>query len=169
LPTGAWDVAPQQVLVVPLPQQGRQRPYGFLVAALNPYRVLDDPGRSFVGLVAGQGAHRRSTPRPDEAERRRAEQLAELDRAKTAFFTNISHELRTPLTLLLRPAEDALAGDAAPLPAEQRWRVEAILRNAQRLLLLVNSLLDFSRLESGRATARFAPEGLARHTDATAR
>ena len=164
LPTGAWDVAPQQVLVVPLPQQGRQRPYGFLVAALNPYRVLDDPGRSFVGLVAGQVAAGISTARAYEAERRRAEQLAELDRAKTAFFTNISHELRTPLTLLLGPAEDALADGAAPLSAEQRWRVEAILRNAQRLLLLVNSLLDFSRLESGRTTARFAPVDLARYT-----
>jgi PAS domain S-box-containing protein len=164
LPTGAWDAPPQQVLVVPLPQQGQQRPYGFLVAALNPYRALDDAGRSFVGLVAGQVAAGVSTARAYEAERRRAEQLAELDRAKTAFFTNVSHELRTPLTLLLGPAEDALGDDAAPLPPEQRWRVEAVHRNAQRMLMLVNSLLDFSRLESGRATARFAPLDLGRYT-----
>ena len=81
---------------------------------------LDDGYRGFVGLVAGQVAAGISTARAYEAERRRAERLAELDRAKTAFFTNVSHELRTPLTLLLGPAEDALADAAAPLPAEQR-------------------------------------------------
>jgi PAS domain S-box-containing protein len=164
LPSGAWDEPPEQALVVPLPQQGQQRPYGFLVAALNRYRALDDAYRSFVGLVAGQIAAGISAARAYEAERRRAEQLAELDRAKTAFFTNISHELRTPLTLLLGPAEDALGDEREPLPADQRWRVEAVLRNAQRLLMLVNSLLDFSRLESGRATAQFEPVDLARYT-----
>jgi len=164
LPTGAWDEPPRRALVVPLPQQGQQRPYGFLVAALNRYRALDDAYRSFVGLVAGQVAAGISTARAYDAERRRAEQLAELDRAKTAFFTNVSHELRTPLTLLLGPAEDALRDDDAPLPGTQRWRVEAVQRNGQRLLMLVNSLLDFSRLESGRATAHFESIDLARYT-----
>ena len=164
LPTGVWDEPPRRALVVPLPQQGQRRPYGFLVAALNRYRALDDAYRSFVGLVAGQVAAGISTARAYDAERRRAEQLAELDHAKTAFFTNVSHELRTPLTLLLGPAEDALRDEDAPLPAAQRWRVEAVQRNGQRLLMLVNSLLDFSRLESGRATARFASIDLARYT-----
>ncbi len=89
--------------------------------ALNRYRPLDDDYRGFLGLVAGQIAAGIASARAYEAERRRAEALAELDRAKTAFFTNVSHELRTPLTLLLGPAEDALidadeplAGRAAP-------------------------------------------------------
>ena len=92
-----------------------------------------------------------------DEERERAERLAELDRAKTLFFTNVSHELRTPLTLLLGPAEDALLDTDAALNERQRARLDVINRNAQRLLRLVNTLLDFSRLESGQAVGRFAP------------
>jgi PAS domain S-box-containing protein len=99
-----------------------------------------------------------------ETEQRRAEELARLDRAKTDFFTNISHEFRTPLTLLLGPAEDALADPVDPLPERQRERVEVMHRNGQRLLKLVNTLLDFSRLESGRADGVFEPVDLARYT-----
>ncbi|MFL6137316.1 MAG: SpoIIE family protein phosphatase [Frankiaceae bacterium] len=164
LPTGAWDAPPARALVVPLPQQGQSRPYGFLVAGLNRYRLLDDDYRSFVDLVAGQIAAGIASARAYEAERRRAQQLAELDRAKTAFFTNVSHEFRTPLTLLLGPAEDALADTDPPLAEPHRRRVEVVHRNAERLLKLVNALLDFSRLESGRETARYEPVDLARST-----
>ncbi|MEA2143453.1 MAG: hypothetical protein QOI64_1883, partial [Solirubrobacteraceae bacterium] len=164
LPRGAWDAPPLAALVLPLPQQGQGPPYGFLAAGLNRYRRLDDDYRAFLGLVAGQIAAGIASARAYETERRRAEALAELDRAKTAFFTNVSHELRTPLTLLLGPAEDALIDPVAPLPDAHRQRVEVINRNAQRLLKLVNTLLDFSRLESGRTTAHFEPVDLARYT-----
>jgi len=83
--------------------------------------------------------------------------LGELDTAKTAFFSNVSHEFRTPLTLMLGPLEDALTDSAAPLSAAQRARVQAAHDNSQRLLKLVNALLDFSRLEAGRLKARCAP------------
>src|SRR3954453_12343348 len=117
---------------MPLPQQGNAPPFGFLVAGLNRYRPLDDDYRAFLGLVAGQIAAGIASASAYEAERRRAEALAELDRAKTAFFTNVSHELRTPLTLLLGPAEDALIDVIEPLADAQRQRVEVINRNAQR-------------------------------------
>ncbi|HET6549665.1 MAG TPA: SpoIIE family protein phosphatase, partial [Solirubrobacter sp.] len=159
LPTGAWHRPPRQALVVPLGQD-----VGFLVAALNRFRPLDDGYRGFVALVAGQIAAGLTKARAYEAERLRAESLLALDAAKTAFFTNVSHELRTPLTLLLGPAEDALVDGEEPLPDGQRARVERINRNAQRLLKLVNTLLDFSRLQSGRQSAAFAPAELARHT-----
>ncbi|MFI5910118.1 SpoIIE family protein phosphatase [Dactylosporangium sp. NPDC051541] len=158
LPSGAWDEPPSAARVVPLGH------YGFLVAGLNRYRPFDDVYSGFVDLVAGQIADRLAAARAYDSERQRAESLAELDRAKTAFFTNVSHEFRTPLTLLLGPAEDALADQARPLPPVQRSRVEVVHRNAERLLKLVNTLLDFSQLESGRLEPHREPLDLARLT-----
>ncbi|MFC4036981.1 SpoIIE family protein phosphatase [Dactylosporangium siamense] len=157
LPAGAWDEPPTEVRLVPLPAPGGGRPYGFLVVGLNRYRPFDAAYAGFIDLIAGQLAARIGTARAYAAERRRAESLAELDRAKTAFFTNVSHEFRTPLTLLLGPAEDALTDRSAPLPPGQRERVEVVHRNAERLLKLVNTLLDFSQLESGKVEPRFEP------------
>ncbi|WP_345286723.1 SpoIIE family protein phosphatase [Streptomyces gulbargensis] len=159
LPTGAWPKAPDQALVVPLQQQGGA-PYGFLVAALNRYRPLEEGYRGFVELVAGHVAAGISSARSYEAQQRRAEELAELDRAKTTFFSNISHEFRTPLTLIMGPVQelrDRLA-DADPRVREE---LEVIHRNGLRLGRLVNSLLDFSRIEAGRMQATYEPVDLA--------
>ncbi|HWD64278.1 MAG TPA: SpoIIE family protein phosphatase [Solirubrobacteraceae bacterium] len=165
LPTGAWEEPPHTAVVLPLHQPvQRARPYGFLVVGANRYRPLDDSYEAFLRLLAAQLASGVASARAYEAERRRAEQLTELDRAKTAFFTNVSHELRTPLTLLLGPAEDALADDAEAVPDRERHRMEIIARNASRLLKLVNTLLDFSRLESGRTQASFEPVDLGQYT-----
>ncbi|MDQ2641882.1 MAG: ATP-binding protein, partial [Pseudomonadota bacterium] len=89
------------------------------------------------------------------------ERLAELDAAKTAFFSNISHEFRTPLTLMLGPLEDELAEQDGVEDSGRRLRLETVHRNALRLLRLVNSLLDFSRIEAGRMKALFEPVDLA--------
>ena len=90
--------------------------------------------------------------------------LGELDAAKTAFFSNISHEFRTPLTLMLGPLEDLFADRAEPLGPRQRERVVLIRDSALRLHKLVNALLEVSRVEAGRAHARFAPVDLPRLT-----
>jgi len=87
--------------------------------------------------------------------------LAELDVAKTAFFSNVSHEFRTPLTLMLGPLEDALSEEAGVAQSSGYQRLATIHRNALRLLKLVNTLLDFARLEAGRVNARFEPTDLA--------
>jgi signal transduction histidine kinase/DNA-binding response OmpR family regulator len=86
--------------------------------------------------------------------------LAELDAAKTVFFSNISHEFRTPLTLILGTLEDELAA-GAHLPPATRLQLRAAHRNSLRLLKLVNSLLDFSRIEAGRMQAQYLPTNLA--------
>jgi signal transduction histidine kinase/DNA-binding response OmpR family regulator len=165
LPTGAWELPPVRAVVVPLRQQLDVAPLGFLVAGLNRHRQFDAAYEGFVGLVAGQIAAAVASARAYDEERQRAERLAELDRAKTALFMNVSHELRTPLTLLLGPAEDALADTSAwALNAVQRGRMEVIDRNAQRLLRLVNTLLDLSRLEAGNAVGRFEPVDLSSYT-----
>ena len=162
LPSGAWDRSPHAAAIVPIAQQGQTEPAGFLVAGLNPYRAIDESFAGYLDLIGGQIASRLANARAYEGERRRAEALAELDRAKTAFFSNVSHEFRTPLTLILGPAEDAVAdGDAPPTTRE---RAEIIHRNALRLLKLVNTLLDFSRIEAGRVHAAYEATDLATFT-----
>jgi hypothetical protein len=164
LPSGAWDEPPTRAVAVPFTQPGERKPLGFMVVGLNRYRPLDEAYRGFVDLIATQVAAAITRARTFEEERQRAQELAELDRAKTTFFTNVSHELRTPLTLLLGPAEDALADATHPLGQSQRGRVEVIQRNAERLLKLVNTLLDFSRMEAGRGAGRFEPLDLSQYT-----
>lgn len=125
-----------------------------LVAGVNPTRTLDAEYRTFYELVSSQIATGIANARSYEEERKRAESLAELDRAKTAFFSNVSHEFRTPLTLMLGPMEDLLVAADTRMTAEDRERLAVVHRNSLRLLKLVNSLLDFSRIEAGRAWMR---------------
>ena len=132
---------------------------GLLVAGLSSRLKLDESYRDFLDLLSSQIATAIATAQAYEEERKRAEALAEIDRAKTAFFSNVSHEFRTPLTLMLGPLESLLAADAALAP-EYRDEVATAHRNSLRLLKLVNSLLDFSRIEAGRVKASFAPTDL---------
>ncbi len=158
LPTGAWQEPPAQALVVPLLQQG-SAPIGFLVAALNRHRPLDDGYRGFVDLVAGHVAAGVLSARSYRAQQQRAEELAELDRAKTTFFSNISHEFRTPLTLILGPVDDLQ--HRTGLDEQVRQELGLVHRNGLRLAKLVNTLLDFSRIQAGRIQAQFEPVDLA--------
>jgi signal transduction histidine kinase/FixJ family two-component response regulator len=152
---GGWAEPPRCALVLPLTGSGGT--LGFLIAGVSPQCLLDEPYRAFFNLVAGHVATGLVMARAFDEERRRARALAELDGAKTVFFGNVSHEFRTPLTLMIGPLEDALADRQAPLPAGQRERIDAAFRNSLRLLKLVNTLLDFSRLEAGRVRACFEP------------
>jgi len=79
-----------------------------------------------------------------------AQTLVRLDEAKTAFFSNISHEFRTPLTLTIGPLENALGEAYGPVGGPLRRQMAMMLRNARRLLRLINQLLDVSKLESGK-------------------
>ncbi|MEU5785086.1 ATP-binding protein [Micromonospora lupini] len=151
LPAGPWGDPTRTALALPLPSAAEDQPLGVLLAGVSPNRGLDDAYRSFYQLLTQQVSMAVRNAKEYEQERRRAETLAELDRVKTTFFTNVSHEFRTPLTLMLGPLADALADTAAPLAPPQRERVETAWRNATRLLTLVNSLLTFSSLEAGRA------------------
>ncbi|MGH2943937.1 MAG: sensor histidine kinase, partial [Solirubrobacteraceae bacterium] len=153
----------EQALILPVTLPGAERPTGALVAGVSTRLPLDETYRGFFDLVAAGVTSALANALAYEQERERAEALAEIDRAKTAFFSNVSHELRTPLTLILGPLEDELAG-ADALDPLRRERIEAAHRNALRLLRLVNSLLDFSRIESGRIRATYEPTDLAAFT-----
>jgi signal transduction histidine kinase/CheY-like chemotaxis protein len=154
----SWPGHAKRAVVLPLTSTGQDRLVGFLIAGVSPRRAFDDAYASFLNLVAGQLASGIANAQAYEAERERAEALAEIDRAKTAFFSNVSHEFRTPLTLMLGPIED-MASDPT-LPEAARGRVDLLHRNSLRLLKLVNSLLEFSRIEAGRMQATYLPTDL---------
>ena len=162
LPPGPSDRPPYQAILMPIARQGQSEAWGVFVAGLNPFRPLDDGYRDFIALFVGQIAAALSAANAFEEEQRRAEALAELDRAKTTFFSNVSHEFRTPLTLMLGPLEGVLAD--SQLPEADRAQIDVAHRNGVRLLKLVNSLLDFSRIEAGRVQAQFQPTDLGRLT-----
>jgi PAS domain S-box-containing protein len=161
LPTGAWDKPPERAILAPLVLQGQTRPGGVFIAGLNPHRPFDAAYRGFLDLLCGQIASGLSSARAHEFERRRSDALAEIDRAKTAFFSNVSHEFRTPLTLMLGPIEGVLRRPDASLTPQVRGELEVVHRNSLRLLRLVNTLLDFSRIEAGRVLAAYEPIDLA--------
>jgi signal transduction histidine kinase/CheY-like chemotaxis protein len=152
----------EQALMLPIALPGVERPVGVLVAGISTRLPLDDTYLGFLALVGAGVSNAVAHATAYEQQRRRAEALAEIDTAKTAFFSNVSHEFRTPLTLMLGPLEEAL--DAPSLERRQRERLETVHRNSLRLLRLVNSILDFSRVESGRMGASYVPTDLAAYT-----
>ena len=164
LPTGAWEMPPESALLLPIGGSGKDRISGVLFAAVSPRKALDDGYRTFFKLVARQIATSVADARSQDEERKRAEALAEIDRAKTRFFSNVSHEFRTPLTLMLGPLEDTLATADGRLCAEDQEKLLVVHRNTLRLLKLVNSLLDFSRIEAGRVQAVYEPTDLSNLT-----
>ncbi len=168
----AWDgvplavgaeLVPHTALVLPVTEPGQSAPTLVLVAGVSPRCVLDAAYQTFFTLLAGHLATAVAAAHAYETERQRAEALAEIDRAKTAFFSNVSHEFRTPLTLMLGPLTDLLEHDAE-LPPPAREQVQLVQRNSLRLLKLVNTLLDFTRIEAGRNQANYQPTDLVAYT-----
>ena len=164
VPSGSWDTSPWRALLLPITSQGQDKPAGVIIAALNPFRPLDVSYAGFINLVAGQIAASIANARAYSAEKKRAEALAEIDRAKTTFFSNVSHEFRTPLTLMLGPLQDLLARSQTHLSPTAKEQLELVSRNGARLLRLVNTLLDFSRIEAGRVQAVYQATDLAGFT-----
>lgn len=164
LPAGPWSNPPHRAIVLPLSKPGQSQVAGMLVSGISARLTLDDDYRGFFDLLSGQIASSVASARAYEEERRRAQSLAELDRAKTTFFSNVSHEFRTPLTLMLGPIEDLLQESGRSLPTQFLETLQTVHRNGLRLQRLVNALLDFSRIEAGRVQAEYRPTDLAAFT-----
>jgi len=167
LPAGAASELPEgaaadRTLVQPIMRGGQCA--GFMVAGTSRFLALEGDYRDFFELVATQIGTAVTQASLYEEERLRAESLAEVDRAKTTFFSNISHEFRTPLTLMLGPLEDLRHRAQSGWRAGDDETLAVIQRNGRRLLRLVNTLLDFSRIQAGRHEAAYEPTDLGAFT-----
>jgi PAS domain S-box-containing protein len=168
VPVPNWPAPPNEARVAPIRLGEFGEALGFLVVGIHPGRAFDEAYRQFVHRVVEQITIGLASARAYEQERQRAEALAELDRAKTEFFSNVSHEFRTPLTLMLGPLDEVLPTASERLSPQHYERLVAVRRNGLRLLKLVNTLLDFSRIEAGRVQASYQPTDLATFTSEVA-
>ncbi|HEV2400431.1 MAG TPA: ATP-binding protein [Candidatus Sulfotelmatobacter sp.] len=164
VPPGPWSDPPATAVIVPIPSGKTGDVRGFVIHGVSARLSFDDNYRTFFLLISAQIAIAISNAEAYEQERRRAEALAEIDRAKTVFFSNVSHEFRTPLTLMLGPLQDLLSRSDSELAPTAREQLELANRNGARLLRLVNTLLDFSRIEAGRVQAVYEPTDLCSFT-----
>ena len=153
VPSGPWPELPHTAVVLPVLSNQAHQFTALLIIGISSRLEFDEQYAGFLDVLKTQVGAAIANARMYEAERRRAEALAELDRAKTAFFSNVSHEFRTPLTLMLGPLEELLSRRDTDLAPAVKGRLEVVNRNGLRLLRLVNSLLDFSRIEAGRSQA----------------
>ena len=167
VPPGPWADPPHSAVVVPIRSNKANEVAGLIVAGVSAHLTLDELYRDFYELMASQIGTAIAKARAWEDERKRTLALAEIDRAKTAFFSNVSHEFRTPLTLMLGPLEDLkqeFGRPQSPLSIPQYQQLDLVHRNGMRLLKLTNTLLDFARIEAGRMQAAYEPIDLAAFT-----
>ncbi len=150
---GPWPEPCDSAVVVPLRLTGSLEVAGALIVGVSPRLSLDSEYSTFIERIAAAISGAISRSRALQDERQRAAALAEIDRAKTTFFSNVSHELRTPLTLLMGPIADILQDTTGRIDSDARRMLQVAHRNSARLLKLVNALLDFSRIEAGRVEA----------------
>lgn len=158
---GPYPESPRTALLIPIHVPGVTAPVACLVAGVSARRALDALYRAFYESLAATITTAVVTVRAHEQELEHLANLAAVDRSKTAFLGNVSHEFRTPLTLMLGPTEDALASPEGALRGSELLMVH---RNELRLLKLVNTLLDFSRIEAGRVQASYEPTDLSLFT-----
>jgi signal transduction histidine kinase len=160
LPKSELGLALKRAVIYPVPTH-KGNEWLLCFAAVSPHQEFNDRTVSFIESVTREMATALKDARAYEQERRKADELERLDRAKTVFFNNVSHEFRTPITLMLGPLEKLLT---RKFEAEDHFDLEIIQRNALRMLKLVNSLLDFSRIEADRYDGRFVPTNLSNFT-----
>jgi PAS domain S-box-containing protein len=147
-----WPERPHTAAIFPLPHPGAELPHGFVVAGVSPRRPFDDDYRTFLSLVAAQIGAGVAHARARREDRRRVEILAEVERAKAAFFDGAGREARSPLASVLGPVEEALRRGAT-LDAQVRDELENARRNGERLSKLVDALFEASRISSPRPVA----------------
>ncbi|KAG8744044.1 hypothetical protein FRC10_010933 [Ceratobasidium sp. 414] len=161
-----WGEHARQALVVPIIVPGTggvEVGHGMgtcklvLILGINSRRPYDSDYEGWIDVLGGSLGQMYAGVTSREADNLRAVQLAQLDAAKTHFFSNASHELRTPLTLIAGPINDVLVEATCSRTQE---RLKLAMRNVNRLRKLVDTLMDFSRVEAGRLEGHFRPVNL---------
>jgi signal transduction histidine kinase len=162
---GPYPEPPKSAYLFPIELPNLPNLFGFFIAGVSSRRPLDESYKTFYHLLNATINNALTKAKANEDEEKRIKSLLELDKAKTAFFSNISHEFRTPLMLMLGPIDNLLNDKNQPLSPDQKQQMSMLHRNALRLQRLVNNLLDFSKIESGRIDAQFYPTNLSSYTN----
>ncbi|KIJ24325.1 hypothetical protein M422DRAFT_274935 [Sphaerobolus stellatus SS14] len=162
----SWGDIPRQAVVIPIwsfegTASDAMLPQAVLIMGLNTRRPYDKDYEEWLEHFKSGLAVSLAAVLSWEAETQRAQQLAQLDAAKTSFFSNVSHELRTPLTLIMGPVQDAAR---AARDEKQKETLKLAMRNVTRLSRLVDSLMDFTRIEAGKLLGNFKPVQLGAFT-----
>jgi hypothetical protein len=163
IPATHWPEPPSEAVIAPLKSTDGGL-LGYLVAGLSARRKYDKDYRSFFESMSAVIAGELNTIKALDVQRERAEALAEIDKAKTAFFSNISHEFRTPLTLMIGPLQTVLE-ERSDLTSRHRENLLISYRNTLRLQKLVNTLLDFSRIEANRIDVKIEADDVSELTE----
>jgi signal transduction histidine kinase/DNA-binding NarL/FixJ family response regulator len=154
-PLRQWDKLPSAAIVVPICSDSSiDTPEAVLVLGLNSRRPFDADYDNWVHVIRAHLASSLTSVKAYEVESKRLEDNARMEKAKAAWFRGAAHDLRSPLALISGPLDDALD---TVLNSDQRNSLVTAKRNVDRLMRLVNALMDFSRLEAGRVEGRFVP------------
>ncbi|KAG8979497.1 hypothetical protein FRC05_008486 [Tulasnella sp. 425] len=156
-----WNDVLREAIVMPIAAEGDEVPIAVMIFGVNTRRPYDKEYQTWIELLNMTLSSTLTATLGREAELKKAEQLAQLDAAKTSFFSSASHELRTPLTLIAGPVQEALRLTSEPRVKQQ---LTMTTRNIERLQKLVDSLMDFTRVEGGRMYGRFRATSLAEYT-----
>ena len=157
-PVRIFDRIPVSAIVVPIcSDTSIELPGSVLIIGLNIRRPFDTHYDAWIHVLRSNLASAQQSVKAREAEQKRLDDNAAMERAKSAWFRGAAHDLRSPLTLINGPLEDLLASNMLP---GQKHQLMTAKRSTDRLLLLVNALMDFSRLEAGRVEAKFVPTDL---------
>lgn len=157
-PIRVWDELPISAIVVPIcSDSSTEIPESVLILGLNVRRPFDAEYDSWVHVIRSHLASSHTSVKAIEAEKKRIDDEVRMEKAKTAWFRGAAHDLRSPLALISGPLDDVLHTDLMP---KQKTSLTTAKRNVDRLMRLVDSLMDFSRLEAGKVEGRFVPTEL---------
>lgn len=152
-PTREWPELPQRAVVIPLLNDASEAvPSGAIVLGLNARRRIDDEYTKWIQSLRHTLGTTLVSIQSAEEERAHQRERAKLEKAKMLLIQSAAHEFRLPLTLIAAPLEELLRSDLRP---EQRRNASLAYRHQRILHRLVDSLVDYSRIESGLLSARF--------------